>query len=190
MGLLLTGRRIALVVTTALMLAVGGGAAYAAAQGGAGPAAGTIPSANLIQVSGTLGAIPSGVDTQVCFLTTQSDTDGLTVAGDGGHGCAKGAKAGLRAPVAGEYLLTAGVAWLTNSTGGRRIHIEVPGNAIAAAGSEEIANPFGFTVQSTSTMVPLKRGAIVKLFAAQSSGSPLPLDGGDSRIFLTMTKVG
>lgn len=190
MGLILTGRRIVLVVTTALTLVAEGGAAYAAAQGGTGPAAGPVPSANLIQVSGRLGAIPSGADRQVCFLTTQSDTGGLTVAGGGDHGCARGAKAALRAPVAGEYLLTAGVAWLTNSRGGRRIHIEVPGNAIAAAGSEEIANPFGFTVQSTSTMVPLKRGAIVRLFASQSSGGPLSLDGGDSRTFLTMTKVG
>jgi hypothetical protein len=129
-----------------------------------------------------------GVDTQTCFGSVSSDTDGLAVAGGGSNGCASGQYAGLKAPVAGDYLLTAGADFEgTSTTGERRINIDEPG--LTTVASTEISpNTVGFTSSSAPTVVHLAAGQVIVLDAFQSSASgTVALDGADPRVYLTMT---
>jgi hypothetical protein len=117
----------------------------------------------------------------------------MTVTGDGTNGCASGQDAGLRAPVSGDYLVTAGLAWAGNANGERKLSIIDETSGVTAAGSEISANNATngnfppFTVQTASAVVPLAAGDIVELFALQNSGNPLGLATGDNRTFLTLT---
>lgn len=157
---------------------------------------GTIPSATLEQTASSYPAVPNQTSAgapgaQVCFAPAVSDTDGLTVQGGGSNGCAVGQAAGLMAPTSGEYLITAGLAFVGDSFGERRLTVQDVTNPSpnGIAGSETSANVVlgDYTVQSASTVVPLTAGETIELFASQNSGIALPLDGGDDRTYLTMT---
>lgn len=151
---------------------------------------GTIPTADLRVVATGTGALTSGVDAQVCFGNVGSDTDGLAVAGGSGNGCASGQFAGLKAPVAGEYLLTAGADFEgTSSTGERRINInEAPATTVAS--SEIPPNTVAFTSTTASTVLHLAAGQVIQLNAFESTASgTVALDGGDPRVFLTMSWI-
>jgi hypothetical protein len=136
------------------------------------------------------GALTSGVDTPVCFGSVASDTDGLAVGGGGGSGCASGQFAGLKAPVAGDYLITAGGDFEgTSTTGERRININEAGVETVAS-SEISPNAVGFTSTTASTVLHLAAGQVVELNAFQSTASgTVALDGADPRVYLTMTWV-
>lgn len=152
---------------------------------------GTIPSADLREVATGTGLLTSGGDTQVCFGSVGSDTDGLAVAGGGSNGCAAGQFAGLKAPVTGEYLLTAGADFEgSSSTGERRININEPGGASPVASTEISPNAVGFTSTSAATVLHLAAGQVIELNAFQSSASgTVALDGADPRVYLTMSWI-
>ncbi len=87
---------------------------------------------------------------------------------------------GLTTSVGGLYVVTATLAWASNTTTGtdRRIRITVNNNEAAVAEGPPVTESGKFTQQSVSAIVGLSSGDVVQLQALQDSGATLGIQGG------------
>lgn len=132
--------------------------------------------------SGNISVAVSGTPQNLTFDSERFDTDTIhsTVTNTGRLTC----------NTAGKYVITASVAWASNSTGFRQIGIYLNNSTFLALQSAD-ANATAIMYQSVTTVYDLSASDYVELRVLQTSGGPLNIvAGGNYSPEFSMHRIG
>ena len=145
----------------------------------------TVPAARVTRGSSNQTVANNSL-TYVTFDTETFDTAGLFDPG----------AQGLKAPVAGLYLVTGSVRWKANDNGTRFTAFQIDGGPYIAPDWRNATVGGASTDQEISSLIALQANQVVRLRVYQTSGAPLDLlwrgdpDSNAQAPTLTMHRIG
>jgi hypothetical protein len=104
------------------------------------------------------------------------------------HGAFSSANNRYVAPAPGRYLVTAQVSWQANATGTRQSYVYINGVSKARCVLPPVTG--GDITLTITKLFKLSAGDYVEIFAQQTSGGALNIEGGTEWTFLSVERIG